>query len=395
MKYYLGMDIGGTKCSVVICDDVYGTVRDKIRFDTNVERGWIKVFNELISSAETILERNNISAEDVLACGVSCGGPLDCEKGIIMRPPNLPDWDNVPLADIIKDSLGFPCKVRNDADACALAEWKFGAGKGSDNVVFLTFGTGLGAGLILDGKLYRGANGNAGEVGHIRLDTDGPVAYGKAGSFEGFCSGAGIAAMGKKTRKVFGTFVGKMLPTFLASFVAFFLVGVWHGSSYKYVAYGLWNSIIISGSILLEPVYKKILDKLGVNTECFSWKLFQIARTFMLISIGRIFSRADSLMISLKMLRNMFSEFNPWVLTDGTIYKLGLQPRQFFMVFIVILIVFVVSLLQENGMKIRETLAKQNILFQWLIIIGAIIFLMIYGAYGGEFNAADFVYQQF
>lgn len=204
-----------------------------------------------------------------------------------------------------------------------------------------------------------------------------------------------FAAMGKKTRKVFGTFVGKMLPTFLASFVAFFLVGIWHGSSYKYVAYGLWNSIIISGSILLDPVYKKILGKLRVNTECFSWKLFQIARTFLLISIGRIFSRADSLTDSLNMLRNMVSEFNPWVLTDGSIYKLGLEPRQLFMVFLVILVVLVVSLLQESGMKIRETLAKQNILFQWLIIIGAIIFLLIYGAYGGEFNAADFVYQQF
>lgn len=204
-----------------------------------------------------------------------------------------------------------------------------------------------------------------------------------------------FATMGKKTRKVFGTFVGKMLPTFLASFIAFLLVGIWHGSSYKYVAYGLWNSIIISSSILLEPTYKKILDKLKVNTECFSWKLFQIVRTFFLISIGRIFSRADSFMVSLKILRNMVSEFNPWVLTDGTLYELGLEPREMFLVFVVILVVLVVSLMQESGMKIRETLDKQNVLFQWLVIIGAIIFVMIYGAYGSGFNAADFVYQQF
>lgn len=204
-----------------------------------------------------------------------------------------------------------------------------------------------------------------------------------------------FASMGKKTRKLFGTYVGKMLPTFLASFIAFLLVGIWHGSSYKYVAYGLWNSIIISGSILLEPTYKKILDKLKVNTECFSWKLFQIVRTFFLISIGRIFSRADSFMVSLKILRNMVSEFNPWVLTDGTLYELGLEPREMFLVFLVILVVLVVSLMQENGIKIRETLDKQNVLFQWLVIIGAIIFLLIYGSYGENFNAADFVYQQF
>lgn len=204
-----------------------------------------------------------------------------------------------------------------------------------------------------------------------------------------------FTSMGKKTRKIFGNYIGKMLPTFLASFVAFFLVGVWHGSSYKYVAYGLWNSVIISGSILLEPVYKKILEKLKINTECFSWQLFQIFRTFMLVSIGRIFSRAGSLMISVKMLKNMFSEFNPWILTDGTLYTYGLKPRQMFMVFIVILILIVVSLMQEKGIKVREALDRQNMLFQWLVVIAAIVFVMIYGAYGASFSAADFVYQQF
>lgn len=204
-----------------------------------------------------------------------------------------------------------------------------------------------------------------------------------------------FASLGKKTRKVFGAYIGKMLPTFLASFIAFFLVGVWHGSSYKYVVYGLWNSVIISGSILLEPTYKKILGKLKVNTECFSWQLFQILRTFLLVSIGRIFSRADSLMISFGMIKNMFAEFNPWVLTDGTLYELGLEPRQMFMVFLVILVLLVVSLMQEKGIRIRESLEQQNMLFQWLVVIGAILFIVIYGAYGGGFSAADFVYQQF
>lgn len=203
MKYYLGFDIGGTKCAVSVSEKGSGKIKDKIRFETNVERGWRKIVDELISSARKLLETNGISADNVISCGVSCGGPLDPEKGIIMCPPNLPDWDNVPLADIIKNELGVPCKVRNDADACALAEWQFGAGKGTRNMIFLTFGTGMGAGLILDSKLYSGTSGTAGEVGHIRLDSDGPVAYGKAGSFEGFCSGAGIAAMGKKMLEIY------------------------------------------------------------------------------------------------------------------------------------------------------------------------------------------------
>ncbi len=203
MKYYLGMDIGGTKCAVTVCEKNSCSVADKIRFETRSERGWIKVVDELVSSAETLLERNGIRNDDVIACGVSCGGPLDSKRGIIMSPPNLPDWDNVPLADIITNRLAVPCKVQNDADACALAEWQFGAGKGAENMIFLTFGTGMGAGLILNGRLYTGACGMAGEVGHMRVDNDGPVGYGKAGSFEGFCSGGGIASMAKKMLSIY------------------------------------------------------------------------------------------------------------------------------------------------------------------------------------------------
>ncbi len=203
MKYYLGFDIGGTKCAVVLSEKNGNSIKDKIRFDTRVERGYAEIVGELISSAKEILCRNGITSDDVLACGVSCGGPLNSDTGVIMRPPNLPDWDNVPLADMVSEELGIPCKVRNDADACALAEWQFGAGRGTKNMIFLTFGTGMGAGLILDGKLYSGTCGTAGEVGHIRLDADGPAAYGKAGSFEGFCSGAGIAAMSKKMLAIY------------------------------------------------------------------------------------------------------------------------------------------------------------------------------------------------
>lgn len=203
MKYYLGMDIGGTKCSVVLSEKNAASIKDKLKFETRVERGYNEIIAELIDSAHIILNRNNINTDDVIACGISCGGPLDSDRGIIMCPPNLSDWDNVPLADMVSQSLGIPCKVRNDADACALAEWQFGAGKGTENMIFLTFGTGMGAGLILNGRLYSGSCGTAGEVGHIRLDANGPAAYGKAGSFEGFCSGTGIAITAKKMLSIY------------------------------------------------------------------------------------------------------------------------------------------------------------------------------------------------
>jgi glucokinase len=114
-----------------------------------------------------------------------------------MSPPNLPGWDDIHIVDILSEELGIPVGIQNDANACALAEWKFGAGKGTRNMVFMTFGTGLGAGLIIDGRLYAGTNDNAGEVGHIRLADYGPVGFGKSGSYEGFCSGGGIAQLAK------------------------------------------------------------------------------------------------------------------------------------------------------------------------------------------------------
>lgn len=183
---YIGFDIGGTKCAVILGNEK-GEILSKIRFDTTDCKSTV---DRLIASAKEL-------GGNPVAAGISCGGPLDEKRGIIMSPPNLPGWDNIHITEIISESLGIPVLLRNDANACALAEWKFGAGKGSDNMIFLTFGTGLGAGLILDGRLYGGTNGNAGEVGHVRLNPFGPVGYGKSGSLEGFASGSGIAQLGK------------------------------------------------------------------------------------------------------------------------------------------------------------------------------------------------------
>lgn len=207
-------------------------------------------------------------------------------------------------------------------------------------------------------------------------------------------SGA-FTKLGKKTKKIFGNYIGLKLPTFLASFIAFFLVGVWHGSSWKYAIYGLWNSVIITSSILLDPVYKKITDKLHIKTEEFGWRFFQIMRTFLIVSFGRIFSRADDLPASFDMIGRMFSEFNPWVFTDGTIVNLFSSEKELMFTLLMGIVIFAVSLAQEKGVKIRDTLAKQNVLFRWFVVITAVIALLIFGHYGAGFSAASFVYQQF
>ncbi len=192
----IGVDIGGTKCAVT-----YGVSRGseieivhKLRFDTMSLQ---PTLDQIVSSITSIMQQYDLSADNLSAIGISCGGPLDSKKGLILSPPNLPGWDNVPIVELLRSRFGVEVGLANDANACALAEWTYGAGVGSQNMIFLTFGTGMGAGLILDGKLYAGTNDNAGEVGHMRLSHNGPVGYGKSGSFEGFCSGGGIAQIAR------------------------------------------------------------------------------------------------------------------------------------------------------------------------------------------------------
>ena len=194
-NYYLGLDIGGTKCAVIAGMENM-EILDKINFSTEVQKGPYHAINLLLNGSSRITK--NLGLSGLKAIGISCGGPLDSKKGIVQSPPNLPGWDNIPIVQLFKDKFNVPVYLQNDANACALAEWKFGAGKGTENMVFLTFGTGMGAGLIVNGRLYSGTNDLAGEVGHIRLADDGPEAYGKKGSFESFCSGTGIARLAKK-----------------------------------------------------------------------------------------------------------------------------------------------------------------------------------------------------
>lgn len=191
----IGVDIGGTKCALSCGACTAGAIEilHREEFET---RGlpWRQVLAEY---ARRIARLPAFREGRPASVGVSCGGPLDSRRGMVLSPPNLPGWDRVPVVEYFAERFDIPVRLQNDANACAYAEWKFGAGRGTRNMVFMTFGTGLGAGLILDGRLYTGTNDNAGEIGHIRLAETGPAGYGKAGSAEGFCSGAGLVKLAR------------------------------------------------------------------------------------------------------------------------------------------------------------------------------------------------------
>ncbi|WP_319757905.1 ROK family protein [uncultured Sphaerochaeta sp.] len=188
---YIGIDIGGTKTAISLGDSE-GRLINKRKFLT--PSGVEEVLESIFVEVELLLSPSH-SLSEIKAIGISCGGPLDSKRGIIQSPPNLPGWDDIPIVDIVSEHFGIATYLENDANACALAEWYWGNGKGYDSIIFLTFGTGLGAGLILDGALYRGTNGLAGEVGHWRMADTGPYCYYKRGSWESYVSGAGISGL--------------------------------------------------------------------------------------------------------------------------------------------------------------------------------------------------------
>lgn len=201
--YLVGVDIGGTKCAVIFGRTPEGgdpfsqepEILDKRKFPTTSDP--VEMIGKLCDETQKMLESNGIRNSEVECIGVNCGGPVDSRNGVILSPPNLIGWDDVHICEIFEKRFNIKSKLQNDANAGALAEWFYGSGRGCDNMMFITFGTGFGAGLILDGRLYSGTNDMAGEVGHIRLDENGPVGFGKAGSCEGFCSGGGIAQLAK------------------------------------------------------------------------------------------------------------------------------------------------------------------------------------------------------
>jgi len=197
--YIVGVDIGGTKVACVLAD-VEGNILARQWQPTRAGEGWQVVVQQLFEMTERVLE--GVSYRQVRGIGISCGGPLDSQRGVVYSPPNLPGWDAVPIKQVFEDRFGLPARLENDANATALAEHRFGAGRGTRNMVFMTWGTGVGGGLVLDGRLYRGTNDLAGEIGHTTVLLDGPLCgCGKRGCLEALVS---VPSIARRARELAG-----------------------------------------------------------------------------------------------------------------------------------------------------------------------------------------------
>jgi glucokinase len=196
-RVWAGVDIGGTKTAIILFVDP-PNILCRMEFPTLPAEGPERGVGLIVAGIRELLVSQGLPQSALRAVGVSCGGPLNSTTGVIQAPPNLWTWVDVPIKAILEREFGAACGVENDANAGAVAEHRFGAGRGTRNMVFLTMGTGLGAGIIADGRLYRGACDAAGEIGHVRLTHKGPVGYHKAGSVEGWASGGGLAQVAAK-----------------------------------------------------------------------------------------------------------------------------------------------------------------------------------------------------
>ena len=192
-EYVVGIDIGGTKLATVVADKT-GHILGKVRKPTFAEKGPEYAIRLLFDMVREVVNLAGLEQESISAIGVSCGGPLDTKTGIVYSPPNLPGWDALPLKARLESEFQVPVTIENDANASALAEFRFGGGRGYNAVLYMTMSTGIGGGIVIDGQVYHGANDSAGEVGHQILLPNGPrCGCGKQGCLEALCSGPAIA----------------------------------------------------------------------------------------------------------------------------------------------------------------------------------------------------------
>ncbi|MDD5038851.1 MAG: ROK family protein, partial [Dehalococcoidales bacterium] len=169
----LAIDVGGTKIIAALITDK-GAVLAREYYPTRADEGLEAVISRILSSVEHILSQKNMSPTQVSSISIAAAGPIDMKKGVVTASPNLPGWVDVPLRKIVEDKYKVNTFLLNDAKAAALGEHHFGAGKGANNLIFITVSTGIGGGIIVNGKLYFGVSGGAGEIGHMTVDVNGP-----------------------------------------------------------------------------------------------------------------------------------------------------------------------------------------------------------------------------
>ena len=282
----IGIDVGGTNVKIALVDDK-GKIIYSNSVPTYAQMGYEYTVNNIKQAIRDLMKETNTKPSDIQGIGFDFPGQVDYKTGVVKLAPNIPGWVNVPIAKMIEDEFHIPTRIDNDVRCAALGELKFGAGKGCENFVCITVGTGIGSGLVINGKLVRGAANATGEIGHIKLQMqDGPICgCGDTGCLEAFASGPSIVAMaqeylksGKSTkfREMAGV-DGEITPYIVAKaaeagdpvakrifektgyYIGMGLVSVINLLNPEKVIIG--GGVAEAGDLLLEPIRKTIKER--------------------------------------------------------------------------------------------------------------------------------------
>jgi glucokinase len=245
----IGIDLGGTKISTALVDNNGRIIAHDYR-KTHATEGPQAVIRRMLDSARGVMAQAGVKQSQVAAVGIGAPGPLDIAAGVAVAPPNLHGWDHVPVRRLIEDGLGVTAFLEKDANAAALGEHRFGAGRGTKHMIYVTVSTGIGGGLILDGKLYHGSGGMAGEVGHTTIVPYGPLCgCGNRGCLEALASGTAIARQARER-------VVRGVPTLIADLA---------GGDPERITAILVADAASQGDVEAREILAKAMDYLGIG----------------------------------------------------------------------------------------------------------------------------------
>jgi glucokinase len=194
----VAVDLGGTKYIAAVIGP-RGKMLSRVYCPTLSHEGHARIIDRLAASIKEAVKEAGFKLRDMAGMGVAAAGIIDINRGLITEAPNLPKWRNIPLRDLLREEFKMPVFVLNDASAAALGEHCLGAGRGLDNLIYMTVSTGIGGGMIINGELYNGTDGSAAEVGHMIIQVDGPLCHcGHYGCLEAMASGTAIARMAEE-----------------------------------------------------------------------------------------------------------------------------------------------------------------------------------------------------
>lgn len=205
----------------------------------------------------------------------------------------------------------------------------------------------------------------------------------------------GFNRLGKRLRKRFGPYVAKVAPACLASLMVFLCVGVWHGAEWKYFVYGCYHAVFVSSATLLEPFYERVRARLHIRAQSAWFQCFRVLRTFGIVAVGRLLSRADTLSAASNMLRRGLGACQMRVIWDGGLLAFGLDGANWIALGLAVALWMAVDMLNERGLAVRERLEKQALPVRWAAYILGVLVVLVFGVYGAGINTANFIYGQF